>query len=223
MNRRIIDLSMTIEEGMQTFAAPWHPYVEITQLGRHGIENRETRKIVLGTHTGTHIDAPRHFIPGGETVDMISLDHLNGPATVVDLSDVGARTEVGVRELQARIAGRPVERLLVRFDWDLHLNSSRYYSDHPFFSSETCRWIVQQGGRVLALDTPQPDNPEHGRSNDIDAPNHKILLGAGVILVEYLVGIRALRSSEVDLIVAPLKIKDGDGAPARCFAVEEWQ
>ena len=55
---KLIDLSMMIEEGMQTFAAPWHPFCEITQLGRHGIENRETRKLTIGTHCGTHIDAP---------------------------------------------------------------------------------------------------------------------------------------------------------------------
>jgi arylformamidase len=212
---------MTIQEGMQTFSAPWHPYVEITQLGRHGIENRETRKLVLGTHTGTHIDAPRHFIPGGETVETIALDRLNGPATVVDFSDSADRSEIGSRLLEARISGRAVERLIVRFDWDRHLNTSRYYTDHPFFSTEACHWLVQQGCRVLALDTPQPDDPRHGRDSEIDAPNHKILLGAGVILVEYLVGIRALRSPVVDLIVAPLKIRDGDGAPARCFAIEE--
>lgn len=223
MKQRIVDLSMMIEEGMQTFAAPWHPYVEITQLGRHGIENRETRKLVLGTHTGTHIDAPRHFIPGGETVDAIALDRLNGRATVVDLSTAADGAQIDVHELVTCIAGRPVERLIVRFDWDRHLNTSRYYTDHPFFTAEACRWLVHQGCKVLALDTPQPDNPQHGRGNAIDAPNHKILLGGGVILVEYLVGTRALRQSIVNLVVAPLKIKHGDGAPARCFAIEEGE
>jgi arylformamidase len=221
VNRRVVDLSMTIEEGMQTFAAHWHPFVEITQLGRHGIENRETRKLLLGTHTGTHIDAPRHFIPGGETVEKINLSRLNGPATVVDFSDLADKTEIGAKELEERVAGRPAERLICRFDWDLQLNTFRYYTDHPFFSTDACHWIVEQGGRVLALDTPQPDNPKNGRGHEPDAPNHKILLGAGVIIVEYLVDIRELKSSEVDLIVAPLKIKDGDGAPARVFAIED--
>lgn len=220
MSRRIIDLSMTIEEGMQTFAAPWHPYVEITQLGRHGIENRETRKIVLGTHTGTHIDAPRHFIPGGGTVEAIPLEQLNGPATVVDLSDTPDFAEVDTPALEARIGGRPMDRLIVRFDWDRRLNTARYYTDHPYFSAAACRWLVSGGCRVLALDTPQPDDPRNGRSSSNDAPNHKILLGAGVVLVEYLVDIREIRDRTVELIVAPLKIKQGDGAPARCYAIE---
>ena len=62
---KITDLSLTLEEGMMTFPTHWHPVVEITILGRHGVEGRETRKLVLGTHVGTHADAPLHFIPKG--------------------------------------------------------------------------------------------------------------------------------------------------------------
>jgi len=221
MNRRIVDLTMTLEEGMQTFWGYWHPFVEITQLGRHGIENRETRKLTLGTHTGTHMDAPRHFIPGGETVENISLEQLVGTATVLNLSTTPDFAEIGVTELSTRLRGKSVERLIVRFDWDIQLNTKHYYSDHPFFSEAACEWLVENGCRLLALDTPQPDNPKNGRDSQKDAPNHKILLGAGVVIVEYLVNIRAIRGESVDLVVAPLKIKSGDGAPVRCFAIEK--
>lgn len=69
MPRRIVGLTFPIHEGMTTFPAHWHPFVEVSVMGRHGIENRETRKVVMGTHTGTHCDAPCHFVPGGKTVD----------------------------------------------------------------------------------------------------------------------------------------------------------
>ncbi len=220
MTRRITDLTMTLEEGMQTFWGYWHPFVEITQLGRLGIEGRETRKLVLGTHTGTHIDAPRHFIPGGETVENIPLDQLVGPATVLDLSGTRDFAEIDAPDLSAKLRGRSVERLMIRLDWDLQLNSKRYYSDHPFFSEAACEWLVANGCRLLALDTPQVDNPKNGRDAVKDAPNHKILLGAGVVLVEYLINIREVTSDTCDLVVAPLKIRAGDGGPARCFAVE---
>ena len=88
MSKKVVDLTFPIEEGMTTFPVHWHPFVEITQLGRHGIENRETRKIVLGTHTGTHCDAPSHFIPGGETVDSIPPERFIGPALLLDCSDL---------------------------------------------------------------------------------------------------------------------------------------
>lgn len=218
---KITDLSMVLEEGMQTFAAHWHPFYESTQLGRHGIENRETRKIVLGTHTGTHIDAPRHFISGGETIDNIPLEQLNGQARVVDFSTLPDKHEITESELKASLNEKCPERLVARFDWDLKLNTNEYYTDHAFFSEEACQWLVDNGCKLIALDTPQPDNPLNGRGAEKDAPNHKILLGAGVVIVEYLVDIRKLQSEEVMLIVAPLKIREGDGAPVRCFAIEE--
>lgn len=217
---KITDLSMMLEEGMQTFAAHWHPFFESTQLGRHGIENRETRKIILGTHTGTHIDAPRHFIAEGETIENVSLEQINGPAFVVDFSTLPDKYEISKDDLLKALNYKCPERLIARFDWDLKLNTNEYYTDHAYFSEEACQWLVENGCRVIALDTPQPDNPLNGRGAAKDAPNHKILLGAGTVIVEYLVNIRKLSQKEVMLIVAPLKIKGGDGAPVRCFAIE---
>ena len=221
MTRRIVDLTMTIEEGMQTFAAPWHPFVEITQLGRHGIENRETRKLTLGTHTGTHVDAPRHFLADGQTLDNIPLDRFVGPATVVDFSQVPPRSEIGVAALEEAVGARPTDRLILRFDGDRTLGTASYYSDHAYLSNDACRWLVKSGCRLLAMDTPQPDNPLHGGQSDYDSPNHKILLGNDCLLVEYLVNLSALRRNLVEFIVAPLLIRNADGAPARCFAIEK--
>lgn len=219
MNSRIVDLTMSIEEGMQTFPTHWHPFVEITQLGRHGLENRETRKLVLGTHTGTHIDAPRHFIPGGATVDQLPLEQLVGPASVLDLTSFGAGMEVGSEDLKRALAGRPATRVLMRFDWCRTLGTMGYYNDSPFLSEEAAQWLVDNGCRLLGMDTAMPDNPKNGRNGPKDSPNHKILLGNGVVLLEYMVNLAALDRPEIYLVVAPLKIRDGDGAPVRAFAV----
>jgi len=74
--------------------------------------------------------------------------------------------------------------------------------------------------RLIAMDTPSPDNPAHSRGTSKDSPNHKVLLGAGVVLVEYLANLKSLTASEVELIVMPLKLKGCDGSPARCVAIE---
>ena len=219
MGLRIIDLTMSIEEGMLTFPTYWHPFVEITQLGRHGLENRETRKLVLGTHTGTHIDAPRHFIPGGDTVDQIPLEQLVGEASVLDLSSFGPGMEVGPEDLEHIIGKRPVTRVLLQFNWDRHLGSESYYNDSPFLSETAAQWLVDHGCRLLGMDTAMPDNPKNGRGCSNDSPNHKILLGNNVILLEYMVNLAALKQPIVQLIVAPLKIRGGDGSPVRAFAI----
>lgn len=216
---QIVDLSFTIREGMQTFAAAWHPVVEITQLGRHGIENRETRRVTLGTHTGTHCDAPRHFIPDGVTIDQVPVDTLVGPARVCDLTKVQKKSAIDAATLRAAAGDDPPQRLILRYDWSDHYGTRAYYTDHPYLTSEAAQWIVQRGVKLVAMDTPMPDDPRNGSSSDNDSPVHHVLLGHGVILVEYLTNVRQLRGRDVQLIVMPLKIKDGDGAPARCVAI----
>ena len=219
MTKKIIDLSMILEEGMISFPQPWHPIVEIVQLGRHEIEGRETRKITMGTHTGTHIDAPRHFIPDAPTVDEIPLDQMNGLASVVNLTDFGPGQEVGLSDLEKALGDRSAERVLLRFDWERMTGSLDYYYKSPYLSEDAAKWLIEKGCKLLGMDTPMPDNPENGRGCSKDSPNHKILLGGGAILVEYMVNLSAIDRDEVNIIVAPIKVKEGDGAPARVFAI----
>jgi len=217
---KIIDLSLPIEEGMMTFPTHWHPVVEITILGRHGIEGRETRKLVLGTHIGTHTDAPRHFIPNGKTIDEVSLDVLIGPAMVVDFTGCRALQEIHVSDLKQKLGDKIPIRLILRTGWSEYFGDLKFYNEYPFFSEDAARWLVEKGVRLLAMDTPSPDNPAHSRGTPKDSPNHKVLLGAGVVLVEYLTNLKAVTASEVELVVMPLKLKGCDGSPARCVAIE---
>lgn len=83
---KIIDLTYDLENNMITYNAPWHPKFLIEQLARINKEGRETRRVTFGTHTGTHIDAPRHFIENGGTVENISISKLIGPVQIVDFS-----------------------------------------------------------------------------------------------------------------------------------------
>jgi arylformamidase len=217
---KIIDLSLPIEEGMMTFPTHWHPVVEVTILGRHGIEGRETRKLVLGTHIGTHADAPRHFIPNGTAIDEIPLDILIGPATVADFPGCRALQEIDVSDLKEKLGGKIPQRLILRTGWSKYFGDMKFYNEYPFLSENAAKWLVEHGVKLIAMDTPSPDNPAHSRATPKDSPNHKTLLGAGVVLVEYLTNLQALTAPEVELIVMPLKLRGCDGSPARCVAIE---
>ncbi len=221
MPRRIIDLTYSIHEGITTYPRYWHPKVEITQLGRLDIEGRETRRIVLGTHTGTHCDAPRHFIEGGQTIDLVPLDILIGPAVVLDFSKKGPLQEIAVSDFEEHLGNNIPERLVLRFEWSDYWNTSEYYKNHPFISIEAAQWLVGKGIRLLAMDTPTPDRPSNIKDTAKDSPIHKILLGKGIVLVEYLCNLKELNQRVIELIILPLKIVDGDGSPARCIAIEE--
>jgi len=217
---KIVDLSLSLHEGMMTFPTHWHPVVEISILGRHGIEGRETRKLVFGTHTGTHTDAPLHFIPNGKGIDEVPLETLVGEAAVVNFAPARQNQEIGIAALKEKLGEKVPTRLILRTDWSDQFGQMTYYNNYPFFSQDAARWLVDGGCRLIAMDTPSPDNPAHSRGSGNDSPNHKVLLGAEVVLVEYLTNLRALSKAVVELFVLPLKVKGGDGAPTRCIAIE---
>lgn len=79
--------------------------------------------------------------------------------------------------------------------------------------------MVDRGIILLGMDTPQADSPKNGRGAERDSPVHKILLGARIIKLEYMTNLRELRSSEIELLALPLKIRDADGSPVRCAAI----
>ena len=218
--KKIIDLTMQIREKMHLYKVSWHPRVQIKQLGKFGRENRETRKVVIGTHTGTHVDAPRHFIKRGQTIDNITLDKLCGKATLLDFSKFPEKTEISLKDLKKRIKNRKLrDKVVIRYDWDKRSTKKNYFTHHPYLSTEACKWLVKKGIKLIALDCPQPDNPINSRGSEKDAENHKIFLGNHVLIAEYLINLSKIKKNEFDLFICPLKIKEGDGSPARCFAV----
>lgn len=213
--REVIDLTHGVEEGMARFDAHWHPDVEVERLGSIPKEGRESRAVRLGTHTGTHVDAPLHFLEEGGTVDRIPLEVLVGEVRLVDMTHLG---EDGVVTAQA-LADVPLdERVVFHFGWSRHFGDpDRFYHGYPHFTAEAADDLVGAGVRLVGYDTPSPDDsrgPLDG--SDEDSPIHKRLLGAGVVLVEYLANLDAVPDLDGWSIAAlPLKVVGGDGAPAR--------
>jgi kynurenine formamidase len=205
---------MTIESGMPRYPASWHPYPEVTMLASHGAEGRETRRIVMGTHTGTHVDAPRHFVPNGKTIDNLNLDIFVGLACVLDFHYVSPNQAINAGMVRNSLGDRYPERVLFNFAWEENKDSPSYYSGCPYLTEDAVDFLLDNGCRLIGLDTPMPDNP-----HDSSMPIHKKLLGNNVPIVEGLVNLQSLvEYNSFMLVVAPLKVREGDGAPARVFA-----
>ncbi len=214
----IIDLTYTIKEGMTTFSSHWHPIVEITQIGRHGFEGRETRKLVLGTHTGTHMDAPRHFVNDGKTINDITLQQLVGPVDILDFTFLKENEFVSKDMLKGKITK---DKIIFKFGWGKYWGTSKFYNDYPFISEEAAKYIIEKDVKLVGLDTASPDDGRIKLEKNIlgtskDSPVHKIFLGNEVILVEYLANLEKVDTfDDWNIIVMPLKIENGDGAPVR--------
>lgn len=213
-----VDLSLPIEDGMITYPSSVHVPFEASVRGRISVEGRETRKFTMGSHCGTHIDAMRHFLPGGATIDQLPLDQLVGPALLVDLGQRKPGSIIEEDELVPHLARNPVERVVLRTDWSRFWGTKQYYADWPSLSRACTQYLIERGVRLLAIDWPSPDPAYFGEDCSLDCPNHKLLFEREIVLAEYLTNLDKLPPGDIFLIVAPLRLMGFDGAPARIMA-----
>jgi len=162
-------------------------------------------RLTMGSHTGTHVDAPAHLREGAPGVDRLPLDVLIGPARVVDL---GVSTPVDGASLRG-VDLLSHRRLL--FKTRPHQCSQEEISPGEFagLTQDAARLLVQAGVRLVGVDALSIDSPESS-----SLPAHHLLLEAGVIILEGL-DLSAVPPGDYELLCLPLKIQSGDGAPAR--------
>jgi arylformamidase len=161
--------------------------------------------IECSLHTGSHADAPSHYLEGGETIDEVSLDDYIGPAMVLTLPGVGA---IGVEEIQVAMEQRP-ERLLLRSE--LHFSSDRFPEAIRFFEEEAAESLGRLGLRLIGTDAPSVDALDSKK-----LPAHHAFGRHGVRLLENLT-LSAVEDGMYELIALPLKIGLGDASPVRAI------
>jgi len=215
-NNIFYDLSHEISPDTSTFPVWWHKKVEFEILGTLENAGRRTTHLHIGTHLGTHIDAPSHFIAGGESIDKLKIDHFIGSAIVVNFDHFDQFQEVQVSDLEqldlSQISG---EIVIFKFGWSNNFGKDIYYSNQPYFSISACEYLLSRNPKTIGYDLAMPDDPRNGQSSDCDSPAHKLFLGAGVPLLENL-NLRLNIPKEINISCTPLKLKDLDGSPVRC-------
>lgn len=202
------ELSRPIVSGMPVWPGDEPVSVERTdRLDRGDLAN--VTRLSMSAHAGTHVDAPRHFMPKGRGVEGLDLDALIGPAHLADAR--GLSGDLGPRELAGLGIPRGTERLLVRtHDGDLWAEGP--YSETTLgISAGGARWLIDHRIRLVGVD--------HMSVAPIAEPEatHLLLLGEGVAVVEGL-DLSSLDTGGYDLIVLPLLLYGADGAPARAVA-----
>jgi len=191
---------------------PGDPPVEVKQaLHIARGDNCTLSHLKMSAHTGTHLDAPAHFILGGGTVESLDLNVLIGPALVVDAGNVA---HVTADILDSLPISPGTERLLIKT-----VNSARWAAGEtsfymPFVAVEAdgAQWLVDKGVKLVGVDYLSVA-PFH----DVE-PTHKILLGAKIIAVEGL-NLHDIVPGQYQLICLPMKIAGSDGAPVRAVLI----
>jgi kynurenine formamidase len=211
--RRIVDLSLAIGPSMRGVA--------IRPAKRLETDGWNAATLELYSHCGTHLDAPRHFLPEGPTLDDLALDRCIGPARVLDLTPVLPRELITVERLAPwrRHIGKGC-RLLLRTDWSRRHGTPDYRNALPRIDVALARWLVDRG--VILLGVEPPSIADVNDREELTAV-HRILLEGGVVIVEGLAHLDLLTQEVFDLVALPLKIRGGDGAPARVIALEDFR
>ncbi len=214
---RLIDLSHPLVHGQATF--PWDPKLAIMPHNTVSSIGYNITQVSMGTHQGTHLDAPFHFFDDGKTLDQMTLEQFYGPAALIDLapgSVLPPKTPLTVEMFQKHEAVfTPNAKVIYRTGWDrMFHDGSRYFSEFPTLTLEAARWIASKRIGLIGMDTPTP-------STDWKECHH-ILLGKGVemVIVEGLTKLETL-PPRFTFIGFPLNIKGRDGSPIRAVALVE--
>jgi predicted dehydrogenase/kynurenine formamidase len=208
---RMVDLTLAISNDL-----PRASVAPATTIAENGWNSTT---LTLYSHCGTHMDAPRHFLPGGRTIDQQPLDVCCGPAKVLDLTPVAPSELLTVERLAPWAAAvRPGDRLLLRTDWHHRLGTPEYRHSLPRISVELARWFVER--RVALVGVEPPSVADVNNLAELTEV-HQTLLRAPVVIVEGLAHLDQLASDIVYLVVLPLRVRDGDGSPVRAIAFEE--
>jgi arylformamidase len=196
---KLFDLTRPIYSGMAV--QPGDPLVLLAAARSHETDGYAVTEICLGSHSGTHVDAPRHFFPGGLTLDRYPLERLVGPALLVDCSQEAPHAAIEGPFLAECLGAHdplpPGGIVLVRTGGSL-------------FTIEAAQLLVDLDVGMLGTDSPSPDADPY--------PVHTLLLGQGILLLENLCGLEHIDPGPLTCACLPLSLAGSDAAPARVVA-----
>ncbi len=188
-----------------------------TTIAREGVN---VMRLDLGSHSGTHCDAPFHFLEDGLKLDELPLERFVGPGVVVDCTGLDPRTPIGWDRFEPH-AERLTEGaiVLLHTGWDVHRESDAFF-DHPFLNGDAGRELVAAGVRTVGIDAINLDETPEGALDREAFPCHAAISRAGGVIVENLVDLGAIDFADPWISVLPLRVPGADGAPTRAVALE---
>ena len=209
---KIHDITLTISDSLVTY--PGDPGIQITRVHTIGKDsNSNLTKLDMGAHTGTHVDAPVHFIDGAPASESLDLQILVGPAIVIDATK---EERISAKSLENFEIPDGTERVLFRTRNSELWKSApdKFSTDFVGITKDGAEWLVKKKVKLVGIDYLSIAPFHEG------GPTHRVLLEAGVIPIEGL-DLSGIAPGPYFLICLPLKIKGSDGAPARAVLVED--
>jgi arylformamidase len=202
----IYDVSVPITNVMPVW--PSDPPVKLTSQAHESRDGGHTIRLTnieMGSHTGTHIDAPWHFIPDGRRLNQIPLDTLVGEARIFEITGVRSIGKAAVEKLP--LDG--VERVLFKTDNSQHWNDDGFFEEFVYLEPEAAELLANRGVELVGIDYLSID-----KFNSEKHPTHFVLLGRNIVIIEGL-NLSRVGAGQYHMSALPLNLQDVDGAPTR--------
>ena len=209
----IIDLTHTISP--DTYVYPGTPSPAFSSTRTILQNNARETLLQVGSHTGTHMDAPRHILPDGCGLDKMPISQFCGRAAVIDVSHLepGSFITVDLLEEQKTYL-RSADYALFYTGWEKKWDTPAFLEDpFPVLNTESAQYLVSCGLKGVGTDAISVDP-----LSNTDFPAHRVLLGGSLVIVENLCLKKILGRHDVMFFAMPLKFEDADGAPVRAIA-----
>jgi len=207
---KVYDVSVPLRADMPTYPGEPGPQLEFTAQLSKG-DSANVSVLSLGSHTGTHVDAPSHFLDGAPGVDSLPPEALVGRAYVAEF---GGESHITAAELDAMGIPADCQRLLFKTRNGRLWDDAEFQRDFIALAPDAARALAERGLRLVGIDylSIERFRPERHEV-------HETLLASGVVILEGL-DLRQVPAGEYFLVCAPLNVVGAEGAPARAFLIE---
>ena len=209
-----IDLTLTISKSIPSFpGSPTPQFISWSNLKEDGY-NLEL--LFLSSHTGTHLDAPFHFVKNGIKIDQIPLGRLMGKAILIKIkkSKNSPITKSDILQFEKKNGSIPDKSSIFFFtDWQKNLKKNNYFTENPGLALSASTYLAQKKTNLVGIDSPSID-----LGKDESFSVHHVLSKNNILIVENLANLNKIKSKEFDFTILPLKLKDATGSPVRAVA-----
>jgi arylformamidase len=210
---KIHDITMDVEPGMLYWHEGKAPEVTTVFSIADGAPSNVTRWLI-GSHTGTHIDAPRHFIEDGATVEQLPLEMFVGRTRVMDLTHIGDRT-ITAEDIQSKGLDGVTRVLFRTTNSDKRITKKEFSKDWVGVAPCAAQLLVDAGVQLVGIDYVTVEAPEHS----VEWPTHHILCGNNVIILEG-AKVGEIPDGEYFMCCLPMRLKGSEGAATRTILIE---
>lgn len=211
-----IDLTLAISPKLPTF--PGSPSPQFIRWSTIKDDSYNLELLFFSSHSGTHIDAPYHFVNNGKKIHQIPISRLEGKASLIKVrkGPDSAITKQDIESFEKKNGTIPKNSSVIFFTgWQKNISRESYFTHNPGLSSSAARYLASKRLNLVGIDAPSID-----LGRDANFAAHKIFARSDILIVENLANLEKIRDTSFHFVILPLKLYNATGSPVRAIAIQ---